>query len=423
MRTFLVMAALALGAGRVQAAGAAAPAAIGVTVQCEQLGRTKACPAFLLGFVDAHKVLLNVPRAVADVVVYATANQVGNSDMLHLRFVGTVTGAPKVIELDVELDTRGNDDAQRAQLEPAFLRGIALFVAARHPGAVKIALSEPAGLAEAPGTSKSPWGIALNINGNGSYTERFRSGEAEAALVGRYLKPRFRALTLTTLAGGAERQPPLMLEDGTVVSLDINQWAFRTGAEAVHLFDDTWSIGVGSYSSFEDPRAQTKFSSRTRAALEWDLFPSNDPRGNRLGVFAHLGYVVERYNIRNDIGERFAHYEVGGIDAVGSIRKDKITVGLELQTGVQLRHPTRRRTVTAAPFAQIQLGSRIDLNLSVSITQRELPAPDMSQIDPSDFAQLSRLQFAEPLSITGSIGISIHFDPTNGVRNDRIESI
>jgi hypothetical protein len=174
---------------------------------------------------------------------------------------------------------------------------------------------------------------------------------------------------------------------------------------------------------FEDRRAQTQYSWRSRAALEWDLFPSNDPRGNRLGIFAHAGYIFERYNIRNDIGERYAGFTNVGIDAVGSIRKDKVTVGLNLQTNVQLWHPNRRRAVTAAPFAQIQLGSRVDLNFSLSVTQRELPAPDMSAIDPSDFAQLSRLQFAEPLSISGSFGISIHFDPTNGVRNDRIESI
>ncbi len=416
-----VVLALVLG---VPAAHADAPATapIGVTVQCEQVGRTKTCPAFLLGFVDAHKVLLNVPRVAADVLVYATANSVGNSDMVHLRFVGTVPGAPRVVELDLDLDTRGTDDAQRAQLEPVFLRGIALFVAARHPSAVKVELGEPANLTTTA-TSKSPWGIALNINGNGSYTERYRSGEAEAALVGRYIEKNFRALSLTTLAGGAERQPPLMLEDGTVVDLDINQWNFSTGAEAIHLFNDSWSAGIGSYVVLADPRAQSKYAWRTRAALEWDLFPSNDPRGNRLGIFAHAGFVSERYNIQNEIGERYARYELAGVDAVGSIRKDKITVGLELRTGIQVRHPTRRRTVTAAPFAQIQLGSRVDLNFSVSITQRELPAPDMSRIDPSDFAQLSRLQFAEALSINGSIGISIHFDPTNGIRNDRIESI
>ena len=72
---------------------------------------------------------------------------------------------------------------------------------------------------------------------------------------------------------------------------------------------------------------------------------------------------------------------------------------------------------------QVQIGNHVDLNLSVSITQREFPAPDPAAIDPSDYEQISRLSYAEPLSMTGSIGLTIHWDPTNGVRNDRLESI
>jgi hypothetical protein len=71
----------------------------------------------------------------------------------------------------------------------------------------------------------------------------------------------------------------------------------------------------------------------------------------------------------------------------------------------------------------VQLGTHVDLELSLSVPQRELPAPDPAAIDPSDYEQLSRLSFAEPLSINGAIGLTIHWDPTNGVRNDRIESI
>lgn len=413
---------LALVAGSATPARAQADAPVRVTIICEQIGRTKACPAFLLGIVDANKVLLSSPRQGADVTIYATANQVALVDRLHLRFVGRMLGAPPVVELDVDLDTRATDDAQRAAIEPVMIRGLALFIAARHPGAVAITLSAPAQLSvKKPETT--PWGIALNIGGSGNYTERYRSANAEAVLVGRYIQREFRALTLHALSGGATRQPPLVLDDGTVVKLDANQWAFRTGAEVIKSFDDTWSLGLGSYTVFEDPKAQYKYNSRTRAALEWDLFPANDPRGNRLAIFYHLGWVVDRYNIRNEIGERFAQYPMHGIDAVGSVRKDRISFGLQLQSSVQLNHPNRRRFVTASPFIQVQIGAHVDLNLSLSLTQRELPAPDPAAIDPSDFAQLSRLSFAEPLSLNGSFGISIHWDPTNGVRNDRIESI
>lgn len=61
---------------------------------------------------------------------------------------------------------------------------------------------------------------------------------------------------------------------------------------------------------------------RSRAALEWDLFPIDDPRANRLAVSYHLGWAVARYNIRNVLGELFAQYPLTGIDAVGSVRHD-----------------------------------------------------------------------------------------------------
>lgn len=407
---------------------AAAPAPvigapIRVAIQCEEVGRTKACPAFLLGIVDANKVLLNSPRSGADVIVYATANDVALIDRLHLRFVGKMANAPTVIELDVDLDTRATDDEQRAQLAPAFLQGISLFVRARHPSAVKVELTTPDGIAKAAAAVTSPWGIMLNIEGNGNYTNKYRSAQTEIALVARYVKRRFRALAGEFTDAGINRQPPLMLDDGTLVSLDSHNWAFRGGAEVIKLFNDTWSVGFGSYTNFEDPKSQYRYNSRNRAAIEWDMFPADDPRGNRLAVFYHLGWAIERYNIRNEIGERFAHYPLHGIDAVGSVRHDKISYGLQLSSDVQVNHPGRRHLVTASPFVTVQLGTHVDLNLSFSITQRELPGPDPNEIDPSDYAQLSRLSYAEPLSINGSIGLQIHWDPTNGVRNDRLESI
>ncbi len=397
-------------------------APIRVAIDCEQTGRTKACPAFLLGVVDANKVLLPSPRAGADVVIYATANQVALIDRMHLRFVGSVPGAPQVIELDVDLDTRATDDEQRAALEPAFLRGISLFVAARYPGAVAVALSVPAAMAETK-PKTSPWGVTLGLSASGNYTKNYRQASSELTLVGRYITRKFRALTLEAMSAGVNRQPPLVLDDGTVVSLDSKQWAFRGGAEVIYLLDDCWSLGVGSYTSIEDPKAQYRYNSRSRAAIEWDMFPADDPRGNRLAVFYHLGWAVDRYNIRNELGETFAQYPLHGIDAVGSVRHDKISFGLTLSSDVQVNHPGRRALLTASPFVQIQLGAHVDVNLSLSITKRQLPAPAMDAIDPSDYEQLSRLSYAEPLSMNGSIGISIHWDPTNGVRNDRLESI
>ncbi|MEO8842761.1 MAG: hypothetical protein ABI591_06350 [Kofleriaceae bacterium] len=418
MRSFLVVLVLFMELGRAWADSTP----IRVDVECEQIGRTKACPAFLLGLIDANKVLLSSPRAGADVVIYATANPIALLDQLHLRFVGHMAGAPAVIELDVEVDTRTTDDEQRAAIEPTFLRGIALFVAARYPGAVAITLTTPKNLASAP-IATSPWGVTVALSGNGNYTDKYRSASSELDLKAVYITREFRALALQSISGGLNDQPPLTLDDGTVVSLNTTMWQDNFGAEAIYLLNDTWSIGAGSYAQFQDPKAQYAYDVRARAALEWDLFPADDPRGNRLGVFYHLGWAVDRYNIRNELGERFAQYPVHGIDAVGSVRHDGISYGLTLSSDVQLDHPSRRHTLTAAPFVTFQIGTHIDLNLAFSITQRELPKPDPTAIDPSDYEQLSRLSYAEPLALTGTIGLTLHWDPTNGARNDRITSI
>lgn len=417
---FVVLAlSLVLGFARAHARSAAP---IRVSLECEQTGRTKVCPAFLLGFIDANKVLLASPRAGADVLLYVTATQVALIDRVHLRFVGRMTGAPAVVELDVDIDSRGTDDEQRAQLQPAFLRGVALYVGARYPEAVSVAFEAPAEVAAAGANAGSPLGLVIEIGGNGSYTERYRSASANLNIVGRWVTRERRALIGMFSNAGVNRQPPLEI-DGRLVSLDTENWFIRAGAEYIELLDENWSIGAGSFTNFEDPKAQYKYSNRSRAAIEWDRFASDDPRGNRLAFFYHLGWVTERYRVRNELGETFASHPVHGINAVGSLRHDRLEFGLTLETEVQLLHPNRRRVVTLSPHIGVKLGDHVDLSFSISLTQRKIPAPDADAIDPSDYAQLSRLSYAEPLSLNGSLNLLFHWDPTNGVRNDRIESI
>jgi hypothetical protein len=136
-----------------------------------------------------------------------------------------------------------------------------------------------------------------------------------------------------------------------------------------------------------------------------------------------LGYQVDRYNLRNVIGERFAHYPIHGLIASGRLRKDRALIGLSLGIGGELLRPDRRHNISASPNLTLQVGARVDLNLSFSITKRALPAPDASLIDPLDFQQLSRLAFAEPLAMSGSFNLRIHWDRTNGARNDRLDEL
>jgi hypothetical protein len=296
-------------------------------------------------------------------------------------------------------------------------------VAARHPDAVTVSLTAPQAVAEAGAATGSPWGLVVEIKGNGSYTERYRSASGNLNLIGRWVTPKRRALAGVFSNAGLNRQPPLTLDDGTVVSLDTNSWFVRPGAEYIELLDEHWSTGIGSYTNFEDPKGQFAYSNRTRVALEWDRFPSNDPRGNRLGVFYSLGWVTERYHVRNELGESFATYPVHGLTAVGSMRFDQISLGLQLDLEAQLLRPMRRRSLTVSPQVSMKVGDHIDVGVTFSLTQRALPGPDMNAVDPSDYALISRLSYAEPLSLSGSFELILHWDPTNGVRNTRIEQI
>ena len=393
-----------------------------VTVECEQTGRTKACPAFLLGFIDASKAMLQAPRANADVVVYASANEVALVDRLHLRFVSKLQGPPSVIELDVDLDTRGTDDEQRAQLEPAFLRGMALYIATRYPDSVKVVIEPPDETATVV-KSTTPWGIALSFGGSGNRTERYKSANAYGDVELTRTTKDLRLLAALNGNYGLNFQPPLVLDDGTEVSLDTRQWSYGGGVGGGYLLDPCWSVGAVVRQERQDPKGQYRYDAQLLAGVEWDKYQADDPRGNRLAVLYKVGTRIERYNIRNVIGERFAAYPWHGIVASGSLRKDKVTVGLSVSALLEVIHPERRHALSASPYVEVQIGGHIDLSASFSITKRELPAPDETLIDPADYAALSRLSYAEPLSINGSLNLTIHWDRTNGARNDRLEDL
>ncbi len=407
-------------------ASAAPGAPLRVTIECESEGRTKACPAFLLGFVDANKVLLSSPRAAAEVIVYASTTEIAQVDRVHLRFVGKLVGAPPVVELDVELDSRGTDDAQRAQLEPAFLRGIALFVAVRHPSAVTVVLTAPDASAVAK-PSTTPWGLSLSVGGFVNYTKQFQSYNGFSSLELSRLERTSRLEASVFGNGGLNRQPALLVDDGmgnTVpVSLDTDQWSVGASVKAVKLADRCWSYGGTSRVWRDDPKGQFRFGWNAKVGVEWDKYQADDPRGNRLALLYTVGYQAEGYNLRNDIGERFAQYPIHAVIASGAIRKDKIGIGLSLAVTGEVLHPERRHSISAQPFIEWKLGDHIDLGFQFFIAERQLPGPDPAELDPTDFAQSSRLSFAEPFAMNGSLNLSIHWDRTNGARNDRLSDM
>ncbi|MDQ3368072.1 MAG: hypothetical protein M3680_21820 [Myxococcota bacterium] len=418
MRVALVVAVIVALAGT---AGAERTSPIRITIACEDDGRTKVCSAFLLALVEGNKLFLSSPRSSAEVVIYVTANEIALVDRVHLRFVGTIVGAPPVVELDVDLDTRADDDTQRAQLEPAFNRGIALFVAARHPKSVAVTLSAPDDL-EVTAPSTTPLGFSIGINGSGNYTEQYRSYSGGIGLEVSRVTRRDLLIAELFANGGRTHSPPLQI-DGQEVSLDTERWSFGSNVGAAWLYNRCWSLGGVARTHRGDDKAQFRHQTSVEAGIEWDRFLPDDPRGNRLAILYTVGYQVERYNLRNEVGETFAHYATHELTASGSVRKDKVSVGVSLSLASQLLDPALRHSLSASPYIEWQLGNHIDLNLGFSIAKRELPGPDESAIDPSDFEQLQRLSYADPLQMSGYLNVRIHWDRTNGARNDRFNDI
>ncbi|MBL8626488.1 MAG: hypothetical protein JNK64_34545 [Myxococcales bacterium] len=392
-------------------AGGAAP--LRITIECQSGGRTKACPAFLRGFVDETPLMLASPRATAQVVLYVTAVGIANDDRLHLRFVGDVRGAPASIEVDVDLDTRADDDTQRGQLKPAFLRGVALFVAALHPDAVAIELTVPTADEVAPAAT-TPWGVALSLSGFGSWTRNYKSGNASGNLTVSRVEVDNRFKVTLGASGGLSRSPAV---DG--VSFDENHWGLSASTSYERHINGCYAYEVRSSMWRDDPHGQYRYGWHVGAGVEWDRYPSDEPRGNVLAVAYNVGYRVEGYNFRNVLGERFAQYPLHSLGAAASVRKDKVSFNVSVDVTAEMFHPARRYTLSASPGVEIQLGDHVDLSLDGSVTRRELPAFLIPDDDPQ---AIGRAEYAEPTSIYGSVSVRLHWDATNGAQNNRLVS-
>jgi hypothetical protein len=335
-------------------AGRAAP--LRITIECQGGGRTKACPAFLRGFVDATPLMLASPRATAQVVLYVTAVDVANADRLHLRFVGDVRGAPATIEVDVDIDTRADDDTQRAQLEPAFLRGVALFVAALHPEAVTIALTVPA-TDEVVAPSTTPWGVALTCRGSaaGPATTSRPTPTATSTVSRVEVDDRWSRSCSGPTAGCRDRRRSTGCRSTRTTG------ACRPATSYERHLNGCYSYEVRSSVWRDDPHGQYRFGWQAGAGVEWDRYPSDEPRGNVLAVAYNVAYRVEGYNFRNVLGERFARYPEHSLGAAASVRKDKVSFNMSVDLRAEMFHPDRRYTLSASPGVEIQLGDHVDL--------------------------------------------------------------
>jgi hypothetical protein len=406
-------------ATRVAAADDTPAEPLRISLECESYGRTKACPDFLRGFITGSKLLLDSPRASAQVVLYVATAMVAQTDKLHLRFVGQLDGAPPTVEIDVEIDSRATDDEQIAQLRPAFARGIALYVGALHPDAVNVEIVEPSGDGVVAKAKTTPWGFAVSTSGFGNWTGRYKSLDLYGSASLSRIEATNKAHLSVSANGGLVRRPALDVS-GTEVSLDTTSWSISASTFVEKHLTACVSVAASTEVRRDDPKGQYRYLSDTTVGIEWDRFASDDPRGNVLAVGYFISYRIDGYNFPIEGNGRFAHYPLHKVAAAGRVRRDKISYGLGLGLEAEVIHPLRRHTISGSPSIEVKLGAHVDLSFSFSLTKRELPEP---MIPEDDFEALSRGDYAEPFSASGSFGINIHWDRTNGAQNNRFEEL
>ncbi len=392
--------------------------ALRVAVECQSGGRTKAC-FFLRSFLDEHEVLAYAPRAEADVVLYVNTTQNTNDDVLQLRFVSELPGAPASFELLQALDTRSSDDEQRAVLRPAFLRGVGPYVTSLNPEAVTVSLAAPAGATETVAQT-SPWGAGLYLGGWGSWTEDFQSLEIWDGVYLYYKTERQRMTVGAAHEMDLSYQPSLEVEDHQV-SLDSSSYSVGVSALYGYNLNDHWTVGGVARGGLDDPDGQYRATARAHGAVERNWFPSDDPRGNRLALTYMLGGQADWYHHRNQLGQDRAFFPTHALMLQGAVRVDTVELSMELGAASELLHPLQRYVLSAGGSTEITLGDHVDLSFNLWLTQQAIPGP--ADIDTSSYEAVTRSDYAEPLSIWGFFNINVHFDHTNGKRNNRFDTL
>lgn len=386
-----------------------------VHVVCQGWGRTKSCPAFLRGFIDESDALEWGTRASAQVIVYFNVTTVASDDIVHLRFTSSLEEAPVTLEVTQPINSRGTDDEQRAQLRPAFYRAIAIYLGALVPGAVQTELVAPE-TADKATPSTTPWGVSLWVGGWGNWTENYQSYSTwGGASVGRLTQDDHISLSVSG-DYGASRQPPLVI-DGDEISLDVSSYSVQSTLFVEHHLDSSAFVGALVRAGHQDSKGRYEGTFRAHTGIGYDWFASDDPRGNVLEVVYLIGYQVDRYNVQNVLKQGFAQFPTHGALIKGSVRKDTLTYGVHGGAMAMLLDPFTRYVIDVGPSVNVQLGDHVDASFFFGVTKQAVPGPRM--IDMEDFEEVTRSSYAEPLSLSASFNLNLHWDRTNGERNNR----
>jgi hypothetical protein len=383
---------------------------------CEARLRGNLCPKHFESIFDKEPLLQHSPRSDAEVTLFVMATPVGNDDVVLLRFVSAIPRTPPSLEIIVRVDTRALLDEQESVLEAAFLRGIALYLAEKHPGSSTTVLKQQR--QDVVTKAVTPWDVSLTISGHGNGSSKYKTYGGNSAFESSYTQS---YMKIGFGVGGnlnINDAPPLRDENGNEISIDSKSYEMWTNLFIARDVNANWSVVAALSANIGDPSSQFSLKSQNGAGIEYNYFPSDHARGNRLGANYYIGYNWEKYNLVNVLDEEEALFPYQYVSAFAAVKRDQVEYGLRATFEHQLLKPGRRNELTLSPSITMRVGDHIDLSTDITITRRTVPD---SIIDETDFQQVQRSSYAEPLSITGSLSLTIHFDRTNEARFNRFD--
>jgi hypothetical protein len=399
-------------------AEAAAPP-LRLFIDCQSGGRTRACPSFLRSYVDELGTLAYTSLADAELVLYVNQTEVALEDQLHLRAVSQGEQGLSAYEITYRLDTRLPVEEQREALRPAFWRVLAPFLAQRDPALVEITLADSAEQVDAQAERSSPWQFAVGGQGWVDWSESNTYLSLSSSISMGYLTVKERMGLSAYGSWDINRQPPLEI-DGQTYSLDTDTWDVSGGGYYARNLGPWWSVGVTAGASADDPEGRYALTVGGEAGVSRDFFKADDPRGNELSITYLVGVQCDWYRRVNVLGEEQVCFPTQRLSVYGSIQFDRVELWAYLSAAMQLDRPAARYEVALGPTLSVQVGRNLDLDFGVDLTQQAVPGP--AGVDTSNFEEVTRANYANPLELSGQVGFRVHFDRTNGARNGRFES-
>lgn len=404
----------------VAAAFAAPWAPLRVAVECQSEKRVDVCK-LVQGTLDNLAVVKSVPRSDAAVVLYLDATAESSWDFVLMRAVlsdNAVPGAPASYEQPVKVDYRLPVDEQRAALDATLARVLGPYLALAVPGAVTVSLAEPEG--EKDSTARtSPWSFSVWGGGWGSWSEQYRSLSLWTGASAGVETNTDKASVWVDYDRSLELQPSLVV-GSTEVQLTSDQSSLSGALKGGHNLDSHWTIGAFARAAGQDPEGQYQSTVRAHAGVEYNGFPSNDVRGNQLAISALVGGQADAYNTRNTLGERTAFFPTVMVVGGGEMRVDRVKLSASVTARAQLWPFFERYLFSGEVDTDLTLGDHVDLSLTVDATQQAIPGP--AELDASDYEEVTRASYAQPLEVWGHFSLRFHWDATNGARNNRLDA-